>query len=101
VLSGRPQVRVARVAGWLMTACAPAGQAPDSQLPFRAILLDEAGVTGGAGATLFNDRREFAAELARQGEPVPADLGDDDAKPEDAAAHEAEEAPTPMAAQVG
>ena len=43
-------------------------------MPFRAILLDEAGVTSGAGAALFNDRRAFEAELARQGEPLPADL---------------------------
>lgn len=75
-------------------------QAPDSPMPFRAILLDEAGVTSGAGAALFNDRRAFEAELARQGEPLPADMVEKE-KRRDEAPHEAEDAPAPLAAQVG
>ena len=75
-------------------------QAPDSPMPFRAILLDEAGVTSGAGAALFNDRRAFEAELVRQGEALPADM-DEKEKGREEAPHEAEDAPAPMAAQVG
>ncbi|KAK9845326.1 hypothetical protein WJX81_003486 [Elliptochloris bilobata] len=76
-------------------------EAPDSELPFRAILLDEAGVNNDTGAALYNDRRAFEAELARQGEPLPADEGEKEKKSQEEAPHEADEAPAPMAAQVG
>ena len=69
-------------------------------MPFRAILLGEAGVMDGTGAVLFNDRRALEAELARQGQPLPPDLAEK-AKGREEAAHEADEAPAPMAAQVG
>ena len=80
--------------------CAGGCQAPDSPMPFRAILLDEAGVTSGAGAALFNDRRAFEAKLAHQGEPLPADLAPKE-KGQEEAPHEADDAPAPLAAQVG
>ncbi len=69
-------------------------------MPFRAILLGEAGVTDSSGAVLFNDRRAFEAELTRLGEPIPADDGEKE-KGRDDASPEADEAPAPLAAQVG